>query len=846
MRPGAGYKRASMQLPERSDPDRIFAAFLDGVAAQGLELYPAQEQAVLELMAGKHVVLATPTGSGKSLVALALEFKALAEGKRAYYTCPIKALVSEKFFALCRELGAENIGMVTGDASINPDAKVVCCTAEILSNLALREGSAADIAYVIMDEFHYYGDRDRGVAWQIPLLMLPQATFLLMSATLGDTSVIEKSLEDLTGREVAVVRGNERPVPLDFVYSEDPLHEAIEKLIARGEAPIYLVNFTQRDAAEQAQNLLSVDFSTREEKAKIADIIRGFRFDTPYGKDIQRFIKHGVGLHHAGLLPKYRLLVEQLAQHGALKVVSGTDTLGVGVNVPIRTVLFSGLAKFDGQKMTLLSVRDFKQVAGRAGRRGFDTRGTVVCQAPEHVIENRKIEAKGKKLPKKKPPPNFVPWDENTFKQLITRDPEPLESRFIVTHAMLLNLLQQPDAGYRRLAELIARSHERPSMKTRHRRRARELFRSLRSAGIVSVVRNRLTRARVVVNEELQRNFSLNQTLSLFLLDALEGLDPSAETYGLDVVSVVESILESPRMILMKQVDRLKTERMAEMKAAGMEYNERIEELDKVEHVKPLADMIYARYNEFEQKHPWAQQDDVRPKSIAREMYENIATFHEYVRDYGLERSEGVVLRYLSDFYRTLIQNVPTKYVDDRVHEIGVYFRGVLERVDDSLVSEWEQLVAPTTEVAQETPAVAPKRFDPRRDPKAFRARVRAEMHQIVKALATRRHAEVLEIVRPSDAWTEQAIASAMAPFWQEYTRLRFDHEARLPSRTIITEEAGNYRVRQILATDAVAIETADGEDQGSQDDWFIEATIDGAALQEDDSRLLTLERIGV
>lgn len=837
-----------MRLPERSDPDSIFAAFLDGVAAQGLELYTAQEQAILELMAGKHVILATPTGSGKSLVALALEFKALAEGKRAYYTCPIKALVSEKFFALCRELGAENVGMVTGDASINPDAKVICCTAEILSNLTLREAGTADIAYVIMDEFHYYGDRDRGVAWQVPLLMLPQATFLLMSATLGDTSVIERSLEDLTGREVAVVRGNERPVPLDFVYSEDPLHETIQKLITRGEAPIYLVNFTQRDAAEQAQNLLSIDFSSKDDKARIAEITRGFRFDTPYGKDIQRFIKHGVGLHHAGLLPKYRLLVEQLAQQGALKVVSGTDTLGVGVNVPIRTVLFTGLAKFDGQKMTLLSVRDFKQVAGRAGRRGFDTRGTVVCQAPEHIIENRKIEAKGKKLPKKKAPPNFVPWDENTFKQLITRDPEPLESRFNVTHSMLLTLLQQPEAGYRRLAELVLRSHERPTMKTRHRKRARELFRSLRSSGIVSVVRNRLTRARVVVNEELQRNFSLNQTLSLFLLDALDGLDPSAETYGLDVVSVVESILESPRMIILKQVDKAKTARLAELKASGVEYNERMEELEKVEHPKPLADMIYYRYNEFEQKHPWAGQDDVRPKSIAREMYENISTFHDYIREYDLERSEGVLLRYLSDFYRTLMQNVPTKYVDDRVHEIGVYFRGVLERVDDSLVREWEQLVAPSAEV-EETPTQqqAPKRFDPRRDPKGFRARVRAEMHQIVKALSKRGYAQVLEIVRPSERWTEHAIAQAFEPFWAEHRRLRFDHEARLPSRTTIVEEdGGTFRVRQILATDAVAVESADGEEQGSQDDWFIEATIDLAGLLEDDSRLLTLEKIGV
>jgi superfamily II RNA helicase len=830
------------RLSKTVDANGVFTAFVDWVSAQGLELYAAQEEAILELMGGKNVVLATPTGSGKSLVALALEAKAFVEKRRAYYTCPIKALVSEKFFALCRELGAENVGMVTGDASINAQAPVVCCTAEILSNLALREAEHAELAYVIMDEFHYYGDRDRGVAWQVPLLTLPQAQFLLMSATLGDTSVIEKSLQDLTGREVAVVKSNERPVPLEFIYSEDPLHEAIKKLVGAGRAPIYLVSFTQRDAAEQAQNLLSVDFSSREEKQRIADIVRGFRFDTPYGKDMQRFIRHGVGLHHAGLLPKYRLLVEQLAQQGALKVISGTDTLGVGVNVPIRTVLFTALAKYDGQKTGLLTVRDFKQVAGRAGRRGFDTQGTVVCQAPEHVIENKKLEARagaGKKAVKKKPPEGFVPWDDKTFNQLIEREPEPLESRFVVSHAMLLLLLQQPTeergGGYGRLVRIIARSHERPGMRTRHRRRARDLFRSLVAGGIVSVVRNRVKAARVVINEELQRNFSLNQTLSLYLLEALKHVDRASPTYAVEVVSLVEAILETPRIIVMKQLDRAKGERLAELKAAGMEYNERMEELEKVDYPKPLAEFLYETFDAFRVKHPWAGEDNVRPKSIAREMYEKIATFHEYVRDYGLERSEGVLLRYLSDFYRTLAQTVPDAYKDDALFEIAVYFRGMLERVDDSLVREWEQLVNPAETPVVEAPR-APRRrvFDPRQDMRGFTARVRGEMHQRVKALASRHYAAVLDIVRSCEQWSEKAIADAMAPYWAQHMKLRFDHEARLPTRTqLVAEGPRQYRVRQTLA------------DPEGTDEWMIEAAIDLDEASDPEAPLLTLARIG-
>jgi superfamily II RNA helicase len=334
-------------------PDDILDRFLTHIASTGLELYPAQEEALLELMAGKHVVLSTPTGSGKSLVATGLFFKALAEGKTAFYTCPIKALVNEKFFDFCELFGAERVGLMTGDATINRDAPLICCTAEILANLALRDRSArAD--YVVMDEFHYYADRERGVAWQIPLLCLPKTTFLLMSATLGDTRSIERGVEERTGRPFASVRGNQRPVPLDYEYRDSPLHETIASLVSGGRAPVYLVNFTQRAAAEEAQNLLSVELCTKEEKESIKKELMDVPFTTPFGKDLQKFLRHGVGLHHAGLLPRYRLLVEKLAQTGLLKVVSGTDTLGVGVNIPLRSVLFTQLCKYDGEKSAIL------------------------------------------------------------------------------------------------------------------------------------------------------------------------------------------------------------------------------------------------------------------------------------------------------------------------------------------------------------------------------------------------------------------------------------------------------------------------------------------------------------
>ena len=198
------------------DPAAVLDRFLSAMAARDITLYPEQEEAILELFAGHNVILNTPTGSGKSLVAAALHFKALCAGQRSIYTCPIKALVNEKFLSLCRDFGPENVGMMTGDASVNPHALVLCCTAEILANMALHRGDETEVAAVIMDEFHYYSDVERGYAWQVPLLTLPQSRFLLMSATLGSTEFFEKDLTRLTNAPTTTVRSDRRPVPLEF------------------------------------------------------------------------------------------------------------------------------------------------------------------------------------------------------------------------------------------------------------------------------------------------------------------------------------------------------------------------------------------------------------------------------------------------------------------------------------------------------------------------------------------------------------------------------------------------------------------------------------------------------
>ena len=801
--------------PEQADPDTILMAFLDMVKDRGLSLYPAQEEAILEIMAGKHVILNTPTGSGKSLVASALHYKGLCEKRRSFYTCPIKALVSEKFFALARDFGAHNVGMMTGDATINRDAPIICCTAEILSNMALRMGADAPVDYAIIDEFHYYSDKDRGMAWQVPLLLLQNTTFLLMSATIGDCAPIESSLKCIGPKELAVVRSSERPVPLDFTYRETPIHETLQDLIRTGKTPIYVVNFTQRECVEEAQNVLSIDFCSKEEKATIIAACQGFRFDSPFGKDMRRFITHGVGLHHAGLLPKYRLLVEKLAQQGLLKIIMGTDTLGVGVNVPIRAVLFTKLCKYDGEKTGILSVRDFKQISGRAGRKGFDEAGSVLAQAPEHVIENKRMEsraegnpAKKRKLVKKKPPTkNYVPWDAQTFQRLIDDAPEPLTSQFSITHALILNVLQndsEEHRGYRKLVKLIARCHDSPVLKSRHRKAAAVLFRALRQAGIISIVRNRLHGNRVVVNENLQEDFSLNQALALYLLDTLPKLDSALPNYPLDILTLVESILENPHIILAKQVDVLKSAKMAELKAEGMEFDQRIEELDKIEHPKPNRDFIYDTFNAYADVHPWLNAQNIHPKSIARDMFERCAQFHEYVREYSLQRSEGVLLRYLSQAYKTLIQTVPDAYQDERLEEIGIFLRTMLGRVDSSLVQAWEDMLAPVDDTGDAAAAPKPRvhAFDPKANFRAFSTRIRTEMHRLVKCLAMQDYEEAANAVQQSDAdpWPPERFAAAMQPYYESYPKLWSDPSTRLPHLTRIKQVEPNvFEVQQVL-----------------------------------------------
>ena len=849
---------ASRLTVSAGGPDAAYDAFTSWVADEGLELYPHQDEAVIELLGGSNVVLSTPTGSGKSLVAVAAHMAALAEGRVSFYTAPIKALVSEKFFALCEVFGADDIGLLTGDASVNPDAPIICCTAEVLANIALREGRAADVGLVVMDEFHFYAEPDRGWAWQVPLLELPQAQFLLMSATLGDITAIAEDVARRNGRGTAVVDQAERPVPLSFTWSTETLDDTLDELVETGQAPAYVVHFTQAAAVEHATSLLrgtKARFSgtgATLDKEAIAARMATVRFGAGFGKTLSKLLRAGIGVHHAGMLPKYRRVVEQLAQAGLLTVICGTDTLGVGINVPIRTVLFSGLAKFDGTRQRVLRVREFRQIAGRAGRAGYDAAGFVVVQAPEHVIANEKAKKKAaassnkrSKAQLRKPPSGTVVWTEQTFDKLVSGEPEPLTSRMKVDNSMLINVISREEDAFPVLRRLLTDNHEEPRQQVKLVRRALRLARSLVTSGTLT----RLDELdefgrRYVMTVDLPPDFALNQPLAHFALAAFDVLDPEAPTYTLDVVSVVEAVLEGPRQVLFAQQHAARGEAIGEMKADGIEYDERMALLEEVTWPQPLGDWLEPLFEIYRQTHGWLSPDALMPKSVLREMWEQAMGFTDFVGRYQLARSEGLVLRYLTDAYRTIRQTVPEAHRTPELDDIVEWLGETIRQTDSSLLDEWEALSDPAhvpAGIAHHEPPPPPRPISQQQ--RAFAVMIRNALFARVQLCARddldglvrleRDAADRLEppreVVMGRSVWD-----AALEAYYAEHDTIGTDGPARGPSYLSVGEEERGEpagapegtlaRIRRVAQTLA---------DPAGHRDWLMEGIVDCDASDE-------------
>ncbi|MFC8733403.1 DEAD/DEAH box helicase [Luteimicrobium sp. NPDC057192] len=871
---------------EAPDADVLYDAFATWASDQGLNLYDHQSEALIELASESHVILATPTGSGKSLVALGAQFFALADrhagvaSGRTYYTAPLKALVSEKFFALVAAFGSANVGMMTGDTAVNPGAPIICCTAEILANIALRDGAGdADdpaVAQVVMDEFHYYADPQRGWAWQVPLLELPHTQFVLMSATLGDTSRFTDELERRSGRDVAVVTSVERPVPLTYSYVVEPLTEVVDELVHTHRAPVYVVHFTQASAVERAQALLSMNLATRDEKAAIADELGDFRFTSGFGRTLSRLLRHGVGVHHAGMLPKYRRVVERLTQRGLLKVVCGTDTLGVGINVPIRTVLLTSLVKFDGERMRHLTAREFHQIAGRAGRAGYDTVGEVLVMAPDHVIENRKaLEKAGddpkklKKIVRKKAPEGSVNWTDKTFERLRDADPEPLTSHFKVSHGMVLNVLARSEHPHApgtadahdpvlAMRHLLLANHDTDAQRAEHVRQVFRIYRSLRVAGIVERVRvpdkadPRGWHPSVRLTVDVPRDFALDQPLSPFALAAMDLLNTEAPEYPLDVVSVIEATLDDPRQVLVAQQFKARGEAVAAMKAEGYDYDERMAALEDVTWPQPLAELLEPAFETYRRSNPWVSDARLSPKSVVRDMLERAMTFAELVSTYQLDRTEGVVLRYLADAYRAIRRTVPEEHRTEEVLEITEWLGELVRGVDSSLLDEWERLARPVDDDADDqtgdTPLAGTGESAAARPltatPRALRVLVRNALFRRVE-LASREDWDALGSLDGTSGWDAGAWHDALDPMFEEYGDDAIGIDAGARSTALVTlVESGETPSGEDLAPGTWFVRQTLDDPDGDHD-WVLDAVVDLAASDEAGEVVLEVVRAG-
>lgn len=817
---------ASMRLSDApahdSDPDALYSALVEAVAADGISLYEHQDQAIMEILTGANVIVTTPTGSGKSLIATAAHFAAVAQGGRSYYTAPIKALVSEKFFALCDTFGAHNVGMVTGDAAVNADAPIVCCTAEILANIALREGRNAAVDQVVMDEFHYIADRERGWAWQVPLSELPQAQFVIMSATLGDVTHLAQELDALTGRPTATISNAVRPVPLVYSWAVTGLSETIQTLIDDQQAPIYVVHPTQSGAVDRAQSLLSSGIVDRRHRSELVAAVRGFGFAGGFGKTLSTLLHAGIAVHHAGMLPRYRRLVETLAQRGLLTVICGTDTLGVGINVPIRTVLFTSLSKFDGRRERRLSSREFHQISGRAGRAGFDTVGYVVAQAPDHEVENVRIAAKFADDPKKlksvrrkKPPAGAVNDTEASFTKLIDSTPELLRARMRVTHSMLLNLLQRDEDTGAAFVALIDSCTADRATRGRLIRRAAAMGRSLIRSGVVTRLPEPTPGGRrYALAVDLQHDFALNQPLSAFALSAITELDQASPSYALDVVSVIESTLEDPKVILLAQQFKARGEAVAELKADGYDYEERQEILEEISWPQPLAELLEVVYRRELAQHPWLAENLVSPKTVVRDQYERAMTFAEFVAFYKLQRSEGLLLRYLSDTYRALRQTVPETARTDELDDIIEWLGHVTRLTDSSLLDEWSALTGWAVSSGDE-PAPAPVTRTFTSNTRAFAVMVRNALFRRVELAAADDVDALAALETGADSMSRADWDQALGDYWDEHDEIIVDADARGPAMLIIDEQDRHWQIRQIIS------------DPEGNHDWAITARVE-------------------
>jgi hypothetical protein len=425
---------------------------------RGLEPYPVQERAIERIFRGESVLVTVPTGTGKTLMAKAGIHKALREGKRAIYTTPLRALTEEKFRELVEDFGEPNVGFATGDYRVRPEAPVQVLVAEILWNRIFGDRAVAPAEIVIMDEGHYFNEPERGYVWEQSIIALdPRAQLVILSATVGEADAFCQWVYLCRRVPMALVESFDRRVPLRHDFRELYLLDLVRELVAAGDVPAIIFTFSREQCFERARLLKSCPrFTTDEERVRIGELSSGVLLDRGFAKDLWPLLQHGIGVHHAGILPRYKQLVERLTLERLLKIVVSTETISAGINLPARCVVFPELRKHIQGKSRLLTSAEYHQMSGRAGRPQFDSEGLAVTLAPEEVVhdirEEQRAAKKGRfsvdeerlrrsayaRARSDAQRRGDVTWDPEAHTRLVRGQPAPLRSQTRITAEQIL------------------------------------------------------------------------------------------------------------------------------------------------------------------------------------------------------------------------------------------------------------------------------------------------------------------------------------------------------------------------------------------------------------------------
>ncbi len=692
---------------------------------RGIEPYPVQEQAIRHIVAGTSVLVTVPTGTGKTLMAKAALQAAVMRGERAIYTTPLRALTEEKYRELCADFGDENVGFATGDYKVNREAPIQVEVAEILWNRVVGDKSVCPAEVVVMDEGHYFNDPERGYVWEQSIIGLdPRSQLVILSATVGRPDRFCQ-WASLTRRvPMELVESRERKVPLVHDFREEPLIDTVRELAHKGDVPAIVFVFGREQCFEVARLLKSCRrFTTDEEKAKVEALCDEALLPGGVANELRPLFSHGIGIHHAGILPRYKQLVEQLALERLIKFVVSTETIAAGINLPARTVVFPSLRKFIKNEPRMVTAAEYHQMAGRAGRPQFDDRGLAITLAPEEIVSELKKELRdaakrpaydeGKvrksvynKARSEAQRKGDIIWTPESHAELVRGEPAELRSKTKITTEQVL-AIGLPDLATTALPGAGFVAPKKTELAERMAEAEASLPPSMR-LDIVTMIDNLLledrerrglhkTLAQLVDNLRAIEVIDQHGTqVAGMMIRQLQGMDGLFIWYALynhdldyvELRQLVEFLVDHD--IIQRQLDRKEEDKKREWVKARLRelrlenpqltWDDVVAEWER-EHPRPLT-KVEEVFQAFSAAVPHPElHGGKKPKNVWATMEDSGMSFLEFVAAEGLQHEEGNLFSYL-----VRVMNFANKLGEashlDQLCDLSDRVRALLARID--------------------------------------------------------------------------------------------------------------------------------------------------------------------